>query len=328
MEGKFITFGIMPDEEIKFSEIGCGTGLKPYGGICGYERGTKAGDYRVFCEKNNSCTHLLYGIMYSIKPDARIYTINSWADIEILFRKYPKLVTVKKDGKLHIIDLEINYKAMSKDYDIIDFTTYAISNTSLSEAKKIDLYTSGIIQMEQKDKYSLNRLIEVNTSGWESACIYIFRRDVICNIEPYQWKTALKVNSQDALDEIMKELLQDNDIKKLCNLLNNALKDGKLDELVNEAKKAKYDIDKFHRLLDYLEGMIVLRDKMGSMEFHDYDAVIENTAKELYKMSVMDDSFESFKEYLLKVLEREKESKKKREENASKAVFQDEILGF
>lgn len=164
---EYITTGISNFEIARFvSPINRPCFNKPYGGLwgCHYDpqydiSGQCASSWINWCNDENFNTETLdKGIIYSLKEEARIYTIDTYSDLEAIINKYPyRDKTLNIDG---LFSPTIDFKAIQQEYDVIELTDAGQWATRLSHP------------------YSLY--------GWDVSCSLILNPDVIINIRP--WK--------------------------------------------------------------------------------------------------------------------------------------------
>lgn len=321
----YITFGVDSPDKLVFSELGCGAGLKPYGGIYAYKEPEESGNFIGWCKTEKADREQLRtGLKFSIKEDARIYTINSWADIQELLRKYPIFRTVKKDSSEIIVDIQIDYGKMSGDYDVISLSHEGFANTPLKESRLIDIVSADILPVELQHRYEIDRLLEINTSGWEVACSYIFRKEVMENIMKYSLKKKFKMEPEELFDAATKELSYKKTDEEIIQSLKGFFNDkNELLEIIKNAKKSKKNSEQFNSLMTHLKGFLLLQNKCGDDKNkdrkEDYQPFINKTAEALYQMSVNYDGFDGFKDYICKAISSvaEKPSEPKSKEGTS-----------
>jgi hypothetical protein len=128
---------------------------KPDGGIwaCRYTpEETYICDWQCWCIEEKFPGKWDIGVIFNLKPETRICTIDSYNDLERLMKKY-RFSNVPFNF-LNFLDFEI----MSEDYDVIELTSKGQSET----------------------RYSF----PYNLYGWDVASVLILNFDVIAKQEP------------------------------------------------------------------------------------------------------------------------------------------------
>lgn len=128
--------------------------VKPFGGIwaCRYTPDEEfVSAWQCWCKYEEYPCNCRHGVVFNLKPNARIYTIDTYRDLERLATKY-------KYGSSTFSYLD--FEALSKDYDAIELTDNGQIETRFSEP--------------------------YNLYGWDIASILILNFDAIADQQPIE----------------------------------------------------------------------------------------------------------------------------------------------
>lgn len=302
MAKTYIAYGVKEVDTSVFGTIGAGIGLKPIGGLCGYEyiKGEYSSAYEQWCEEEKiDRGSLRYGITFHIDTDKkpRIRTVAGWADLHSMLSKFPLISTVDdEDGRKSIVDISIDYEKARAKYDIIEFTFPGIANTSLEEKHVVDLVCDKILQGEQKE-YLAPRLYEINTCGWECPCICILNEGYVKDVEFVRNGRDYEMNQNEVYDEVKKEMDSGAGSDEIVSELMPYCHDREmLLELINDIKDTKKNDIRFQKMITSLEALL------GFGQPNALKDEITSTTKEIYNMSPMKREFDEFSSILSNIL--------------------------
>ena len=148
---QWLTMGIENIDKDKWIEVSNNSFNKPYGGLwaCEYKPNNEfKSDWLEWCDNEMPNWTKNYGVVFELKDDTIIYTINTYEDLEKLYNKYPKESNLLGFSKL------IDFEKASKDYDVIFLTNEGQWAT---------------------------RFGDINLYGWDIECILIMNFDYITN---------------------------------------------------------------------------------------------------------------------------------------------------
>ena len=117
---RYIVLGKTELKEELFNKDLTNNGInKPKGGLWSspYNKDTISGWYQFCKEQNFIKADNTVGVIFTLKEEARIYTIDTKEDLDNLANKYP--IVVKENLRYNFM---IDYTKVSKDYDAIYLT--------------------------------------------------------------------------------------------------------------------------------------------------------------------------------------------------------------
>ena len=117
---RYIVLGKTELKEELFNKDLTNNGInKPKGGLWSspYNKDTISGWYQFCKEENFVKADNTVGVIFTLKEEARIYTIDTKEDLDNLANKYP--IVVKENLRYNFM---IDYTKVSKDYDAIYLT--------------------------------------------------------------------------------------------------------------------------------------------------------------------------------------------------------------
>ena len=117
---RYIVLGKTELKEELFNKDLTNNGInKPKGGLWSspYNKDTISGWYQFCKEQNFIKADNTVGVIFTLKEEARVYTIDSKEDLDNLANKYP--IVVKENLRYNFM---IDYTKVSKDYDAIYLT--------------------------------------------------------------------------------------------------------------------------------------------------------------------------------------------------------------
>ena len=299
MAKQYISFGLKEIKPEIFENIGTGSNLKPIGGLFAYDyapNNNSNSPYEEWCEKEGlDRGSLREGIIFTIAPDARLYVVNSWADMHVLIKKFPVIRTVEGVSGKKITGIDIDFASMAQKYDGIKFTYKGTANTTLREEHEIDVLAEGIIKGKDKREYEIDGNIKLDTSNWEMPCIVIFNPRIIKEIETFDNPIIHPLDYNEMYDEILKEIKngkkqEEIDIELQYLGQDNVIVSAIYDIVVDAEKKEKKHTD----LLERLEGLISVQ-LTGNINLQDD---IDLTVQKIYDISLKNESFEKFSKYV------------------------------
>lgn len=302
---EFITFGIDKLEENMFTNISCGVGLKPEGGLYAYpliDDGKYLSPFEKWCDEEFINRGMLRsGIKYNISSSASIYVVNGWADLHNLLQKFPLLKTIEgvegMEQKI-VADVGIDYAEVAKKYDAIYLSPKGVVNTDLKNKHIIDVREEKLLKKEER-RYQTEP-IEINTSGWEVSCYCIFNPKIIQNIVRFKNPNLHLLDENETFDEMMKELNRGTKKEDLFKIFKNCYMGNQtIDKLIDGVVDTKKVEKRFHSLMNRLKGLLEVQIN-GSISL---DSEIEATAKNIYSLTLEKEGFEEFQTQLKKALE-------------------------
>lgn len=137
--------------------------VKPDGGIwaCRYTPDEEfVSEWQRWCKFEQFPGNWNQGVVFNLKPNARIYTIDSYEDLERLAKKYKYKYNLSISGMVGICFQYLDFEALAKVYDAIELTGRGQSETRFS--KPYNLY------------------------GWDVASILILNFDAIADQQPIE----------------------------------------------------------------------------------------------------------------------------------------------
>lgn len=137
--------------------------VKPDGGIwaCRYTPDEEfVSEWQRWCKCAQFPGNWNQGVVFNLKPNARIYTIDSYEDLERLAKQYKYKRNLSISGMVGICFQYLDFEALAKVYDAIELTGRGQSETRFSEP--------------------------YNLYGWDVASILILNFDAIADQQPIE----------------------------------------------------------------------------------------------------------------------------------------------
>lgn len=137
--------------------------VKPDGGIwaCRYTPDEEfVSEWQRWCKFAQFPGNWNQGVVFNLKPNARIYTIDSYEDLERLAKQYKYKRNLSISGMVGICFQYLDFEALAKVYDAIELTGRGQSETRFSEP--------------------------YNLYGWDVASILILNFDAIADQQPIE----------------------------------------------------------------------------------------------------------------------------------------------
>lgn len=294
---RYISFGSGSIKQEMFKDIGT-SNLKPTNGLFGYDYLPKSDSnspYEEWCEKEGlDRGSLRTGMIFTVKENASIYTINTWADLHKLITKFPIIRTIQGVSGEKVVGIDINYAEVAKKYDGIRFTYNGVANTTLMEEHEIDLQQEKSLRSYVR-KYDIDGNIKLDTSNWEIPGIVIFNPDVIESAREFHNPVIHLLDYNEMYDEVLKEIKNGKTQEQIdIELQAYGQDDVTVSEVYDTVVIAEKKEEKHSDLLDRLSGLISLQ-MSGEL---NVDKDIDLTVRGIYEISPKSEEFDKFSKYV------------------------------